>query len=407
MPALLLALLPARRAGAPAARARRCGRPPRARPPPRAPVRRPSPNRRSPSPCPTVPPAGRRLSADQVLAIAERVAEDARRPRQYPGSYGGAYLKGAAPLAGELLHAQRQEGDRAGDHRRRLRAGRSNSGPGFRSRGRWRAATRARSAGTSTRCTCGCRCACCSCSRSSTCAGRSRCCTWTCSCCCRSRCRSAFFNHAQHLRVGAARLSAAALPARRGCLRCCAAPAARTRSRRPLRLLVPDAVAGARGGVPARLSHRLNVTDSNVIDVGYAGRDRRQRIVDGKCAVRRLPVRQRTRRHLRPRQLRDLRPLRADLRLERDVGRPARRPRRRDLLRPARASACCSCSGGACAVRRSAIALAYAWVAYPFTLYALESNSNDTLVARAGARGAARRRRRRPRRAARWRRSPA
>ena len=27
------------------------------------------------------------------------------------------------------------------------------------------------------------------------------------------------------------------------------------------------------------------------------------------------------------------------------------------------------------------IALAYAWVAYPFTLFALESNANDTLVA--------------------------
>ena len=27
------------------------------------------------------------------------------------------------------------------------------------------------------------------------------------------------------------------------------------------------------------------------------------------------------------------------------------------------------------------VALAYAWVAYPFTLFALESNSNDTLVA--------------------------
>ena len=27
------------------------------------------------------------------------------------------------------------------------------------------------------------------------------------------------------------------------------------------------------------------------------------------------------------------------------------------------------------------IALAYAWVSYPFTLFALESNSNDTLVA--------------------------
>ena len=27
------------------------------------------------------------------------------------------------------------------------------------------------------------------------------------------------------------------------------------------------------------------------------------------------------------------------------------------------------------------VALAYAWVSYPFTLFALESNSNDTLVA--------------------------
>ncbi len=37
------------------------------------------------------------------------------------------------------------------------------------------------------------------------------------------------------------------------------------------------------------------------------------------------------------------------------------------------------------------VVLAYAWAAYPFTLFALESNSNDTLVAVARARRAARR----------------
>jgi hypothetical protein len=40
-----------------------------------------------------VPPAGRRLSADQVIAIAERLPKVEGARREYPGSYGGAYLK--------------------------------------------------------------------------------------------------------------------------------------------------------------------------------------------------------------------------------------------------------------------------------------------------------------------------
>jgi hypothetical protein len=40
----------------------------------------------------TVPPAGRRLSADQVLAIASRVKKARAVRGEYPGSYGGAYL---------------------------------------------------------------------------------------------------------------------------------------------------------------------------------------------------------------------------------------------------------------------------------------------------------------------------
>ncbi len=42
-----------------------------------------------------LPPAGRRLSADRVLAIADRLPEMRGVRAEYPGSYGGAYLKGA------------------------------------------------------------------------------------------------------------------------------------------------------------------------------------------------------------------------------------------------------------------------------------------------------------------------
>jgi hypothetical protein len=42
-----------------------------------------------------VAPAGRRLSADQVLAIAERLPKMIKVQAEYPGSYGGAYLKPA------------------------------------------------------------------------------------------------------------------------------------------------------------------------------------------------------------------------------------------------------------------------------------------------------------------------
>jgi len=43
----------------------------------------------------TVPPAGRRLSSDQVLAIAERLPKMRAVRTKYPGSFGDAYLKGA------------------------------------------------------------------------------------------------------------------------------------------------------------------------------------------------------------------------------------------------------------------------------------------------------------------------
>jgi hypothetical protein len=43
----------------------------------------------------TVPPAGRRLSSDQVLAIADRLSKLRAVRAEYRGSYAGAYLKGA------------------------------------------------------------------------------------------------------------------------------------------------------------------------------------------------------------------------------------------------------------------------------------------------------------------------
>ena len=68
-----------------------------------------------------------------------------------------------------------------------------------------------------------------------------------------------------------------------------------------------------------------------------------------------------------------------------ELGRAARLARGGDRLRPrGRRSACssaaCGC-GRAAAGASSAIVLAFAWLAYPYTDFALQSNSNDSLVA--------------------------
>ena len=48
-----------------------------------------------PVPASEIPPAGRHLSADRVLEIAEALPKMRAVRKEYPGSYGGAYLKGA------------------------------------------------------------------------------------------------------------------------------------------------------------------------------------------------------------------------------------------------------------------------------------------------------------------------
>ena len=130
----------------------------------------------------------------------------------------------------------------------------------------------------------------------------------------------------------------------------------------------------------------LNVADSNVIDVGYAGVVGADRIVDGDQLygegfsedVERGDT-------YGPLELPALRAVRAGVHLERGLGRPAGRPRGGDRLRPAgdRRACCCWAAGCARGGRGWALglALAYAWAAYPYTTFVLESNSNDALVA--------------------------
>ena len=77
----------------------------------------------------------------------------------------------------------------------------------------------------------------------------------------------------------------------------------------------------------------LNVLNSNVIDVGYAGVIGADQADPRTAAVRPLAGRQRLRRHLRPGVLLLLRPVPADLRLERHLGLAAGRARGGDLLR--------------------------------------------------------------------------
>jgi hypothetical protein len=60
------------------------------------------PNAPIPTPPSDVPPPGRRMSANQVLAIAQRLASVKKARAKYPGSYGGAYLK--APLRWQVSY---------------------------------------------------------------------------------------------------------------------------------------------------------------------------------------------------------------------------------------------------------------------------------------------------------------
>jgi hypothetical protein len=148
----------------------------------------------------------------------------------------------------------------------------------------------------------------------------------------------------------------------------------------PLRLLVPApwlAVA-----VVFLLGFRiaLNVTDSNVIDVGYAGVIGAQRIVNGRPLYGSFPVDNEHGDTYGPANYE------AYIPFEQVFGwsgtwddLPAAHAAAIffDLL----AVALLFWLGRRLRGPTLGIALAYAWVSFPFTLFALESNSNDTLVA--------------------------
>ena len=185
-------------------------------------------------------------------------------------------------------------------------------------------------------------------------------------------------------RVGAARVPGAPVPARARAVR-----GFRPRASRAGALVPHASLTLARAwalvflvGVPDRPERGRLERDRR----GLRGRDRRRPDRGRPPAVRRrLLERRRARRHLRPGQLPRVRAVRAGAAVERALGRPARGPRRGDRVRPAGARR--AAAARPAAARRAAtgtvlgVALAYAWVAYPYTTFVLESNSNDTLVA--------------------------
>jgi len=147
----------------------------------------------------------------------------------------------------------------------------------------------------------------------------------------------------------------------------------------PLRLLVPAPWLAI--GVVFLLGFRigLNVTDSNVIDVGYAGVIGAQRIVHGKPLYGSYPADNEHGDTYGPVNYEAYVPFEQifgwsgtwdDL--------PAAHAAAIffDLL----AVALLFLLGRRLRGPTLGVALAYAWVSYPFTLFALESNSNDTLV---------------------------
>jgi hypothetical protein len=154
----------------------------------------------------------------------------------------------------------------------------------------------------------------------------------------------------------------------------------RDRAVRPLRLLVPTSWLAF--GVVFLLGFRigLNVTDANVIDVGYAGVIGADKVVHGKALYGHWPQDNEHGDTYGP------------------VGYESYVPfaqafgwsGRWDDLPAAHAAAVVFdllalgllfWLGLRIRGPTLGVALAYAWVAYPFTLFALESNSNDTLVA--------------------------
>ena len=337
-----------------------------------------APRTAAPGFCPKLP-EGYEISAREAVRIADRepevaeqsaVARAARRPRSRRTT--AAWQVGFS--AGDEEVAQVKV-----DGHTRRRA--SRRGPAIRSRGRWRAATRASSATCSTRPTSG------------------------------SRSALVFllglidwrrpwrivhldllvllaFGDLAHLLqprrdrgLGAARLSAARSTCSPACLWL------GFRGGEGLRPRAPTQLAGDRGGLPDRVPGHDQRRRLRRDRRRLRGDDRRRPDHPRRADLGRgrVPRRQPLRRHLRSGQLLRLRAVRARAAVERRLGRAARLARGGALLRPGGGRRPARVRASGCAVarraRRLGIVLAFAWVAYPYTDFALQSNSNDSLLA--------------------------
>jgi hypothetical protein len=154
----------------------------------------------------------------------------------------------------------------------------------------------------------------------------------------------------------------------------------RRASARPLRLLVPARWLALAAVFLIGFRIALNVTDSNVIDVGYAGVIGAQRIVDGKPLYGGYPRDNEHGDTYGPANYVAYIPFESAFGFS---GRWDELPAAHgaaiafDLL----AVGLLFLLGRRVRGPAHGIALAYAWVSYPFTLFTLECNSNDALVA--------------------------
>ncbi|HVF78651.1 MAG TPA: glycosyltransferase 87 family protein [Solirubrobacteraceae bacterium] len=155
---------------------------------------------------------------------------------------------------------------------------------------------------------------------------------------------------------------------------------ARDEARQPLRLLVPVSWLAIAVIFLVGFRITLNVTDSNVIDVGYAGVIGADRIVDGEPLYGKFPSDNAMGDTYGPAVYLAYVPFEQALKWS----------GRWDDLPAAHAAAIafdllalvlCFLIGRRVRGPDLGILLAYAWASYPFTLYALMSNSNDVLVA--------------------------
>jgi hypothetical protein len=323
------------------------------------------------------PPAGRRLSPNQVLAIADALAKLKAERAKYKGSYGGAYLKG--PLHWQVSYFSR-------DGKKEIGQVIINDATG-RVLEQW---TGFQVAWTMARGYSGAF-------------GRhvNALYVWLPMCVLfvlpfidRRRPFSllhldllvllslsvslAFFNHA-HI-YASVPLSYPPLVYLLARMLALARPGRERRAPRPLPLLVPPSWLAFAVVFLIGFRVALNVVDSNVIDVGYAGVIGAHRIVDGKPLYGSYPADNEHGDTYGPVNYEVYVPFQQlfgwsghwdDL--------PAAHAAAIafDLL----AAALMFMLGRRVRGPTLGIALAYAWVSYPFTLYALENNANDTLVA--------------------------